>query len=318
MKLPHRRQFLHLAAGAAALSMVPLCAEAATLTVDCDAGEKIQEKLTVARPGDEIMVSGTCNENVQIYSEIVRITLNGQGKATVQVPSMMPGTPPAFPIFIRGKEITVKGFTFIGGLDGVHLSGAAAGASAIIENNFIRRTARFGIHIDSGSVAQIANNRIEEVGAAGIDIIEHSVARIGFLVPAQPALGPNIIRNAGAEGIAVSRASSAWIIGNTVTGSKASGILISRNSQADILANAINGNGGDAVTAAYSSGINFTSDGTPRREGPNKTDPQEKNGGFGVRCMVGGHVAGPLGTLIGMKGVKDFDNTCIDKMLLPN
>ena len=130
---------------------------------------------------------------MQIYSEIVRITLNGQGKATVQVPSMMPGTPPAFPIFIRGKEITVKGFTFIGGLDGVHLSGAAAGASAIIENNFIRRTARFGIHIDSGSVAQIANNRIEEVGAAGIDIIEHSVARIGFLVPAQPALGPNII-----------------------------------------------------------------------------------------------------------------------------
>jgi nitrous oxidase accessory protein NosD len=294
--------------------MVPLCGEAATLNVNCDAGEKIQQKIAVAKPGDEIIVSGTCNENdrVLIPSEIVRLTLNGQGKATIQVS----GTT-GFPIYIRGKEITIKGFTLVGGLDGVHLSGAAAGASAIIDNNIIRRTARFGIHIDSGSVAQIANNRIEDVGAAAIDVIEHSVARIGFLIPAQPPLGPNIIRNAGSEGIAISRGSSAWIVGNTITGNKGSGILITRNAQADILANSINANGGNAITVTYSSGINFSSEGTPRREGPNKTDPQEKNAGFGVSCMVGGHVAGPLGTLAGMKGAKEFDNTCVDKVGLP-
>ena len=148
-------------------------------------------------------------------------------------------------------------------------------------------------------------------------MIEYSVARIGFLVPAFPQLGPNIIKNAGGAGIAISRGSSAWIIGNTIAGNKGSGIVITRNAQADILANSINGNDGDAITATYSSGINFSSEGTPRREGPNNTDPQEKNAGVGVRCMVGGHIAGPLGTLTGMKGAKEFDSTCIDKVLLP-
>ena len=65
------------------LSMVPLCSEAATITVDCDAGEKIQQTLGTVRPGDEIMVSGTCNEAVFIVSEIMRVTLNGQGKAKI-------------------------------------------------------------------------------------------------------------------------------------------------------------------------------------------------------------------------------------------
>ena len=64
-------------------SMLPLCSEAATITVDCDAGEKIQQTLGTVRPGDEIMVSGTCNEAVFIVSEIMRVTLNGQGKAKI-------------------------------------------------------------------------------------------------------------------------------------------------------------------------------------------------------------------------------------------
>ncbi len=299
------------------LSMVPLCSEAATITVDCDAGEKIQQTLGTVRPGDEIMVSGTCNEAVFIVSEIMRVTLNGQGKAKIQAPGGERAAPPTFPIFIRGKEITVKGFTISGGFDGIHLSGVAAGASAIIDNNLIRRTGRFGIHLDSGSVGHIANNRIEDVGAAGIDVTENSVARIGFLIPAFPQLGPNVIQNAGSDGIAISRGSSAWIVGNTISGNKGSGISVTRNSQADVLANFINDNSADAITATYTSAINFSSEGTSRREGPNNTDPQQKNAGVGIRCLVGGHVAGPLGTLTGLKGAKEFDGTCVDKVLLP-
>ena len=48
-----------------------------THTVDCNAGEKIQEKLAIARPGDTILVSGVCKESVAILSETVRITLDG-------------------------------------------------------------------------------------------------------------------------------------------------------------------------------------------------------------------------------------------------
>jgi nitrous oxidase accessory protein NosD len=192
-----RRSFLGAAIGAAALLAALRFGEAATLTVNCDAGETIQQRLAVVKPGDEVKVSGTCNENVRVEAEIVRITLDGQGKATIQLPSATTAFSAGFPIYIRGKEITIKGFTIIGGFDGIHLSGAAGGASAIIQNNSIVRTGRFGIHLDVGSSAQIANNRVEEVGLDGIDVTEHSVVRIGFLLPVLPELGPNIIRNSG-------------------------------------------------------------------------------------------------------------------------
>ena len=48
-----------------------------THTVDCDAGEKIQDKIAMATPGDTILVSGACSESVAILSETVRITLDG-------------------------------------------------------------------------------------------------------------------------------------------------------------------------------------------------------------------------------------------------
>ena len=97
-----------------------------------------------------------------------------------------------------------------------------------------------------------------------------------ILIPAFPQLGPNVIQNAGSDGIAISRGSSAWIVGNTISGNKGSGISVTRNSQADVLANFINDNSADAITATYTSAINFSSEGTSRREGPNNTDPQQR------------------------------------------
>src|SRR6266568_7897790 len=179
------------------LWLVPAYGEAATFTVDCDAKGKIQEKLELAKSGDTVLVSGTCSENVAIPSEVVRITLDGQGKAVIQAP----GTT-ADAIFIRGKDITIKGFTLTGGRDGIHLSGAAAGASAIIDGNTIQRTGRYGIHLDGGSVGRIVNNRIENIPNVAIDITENSYARIGFLIPSAPKPGPNTIRNNGSHGIA--------------------------------------------------------------------------------------------------------------------
>lgn len=294
------------------LWLVPLLGEAATLTVDCNAGEKIQQKIVLAKPGDTVLVSGTCSENVAVPSEVVRITLDGQGKAVIQAP----GTT-ADAIFIRGKEITVKGFTLTGGRDGIHLSGAAAGASAIIDGNTIQRTGRYGIHVDSGSVGRIVNNRIENIPNAGIDITENSYARIGFLVPSRPEPGPNTIRNNGSHGIAVSRASSAWIANNTIANNKGGGVFVNRNSQADVVGNTISGNGGDGITASQNSGVNLRSEGTAVRQGPNQTDPTAKNAGFGVKCSIGGYAEGPLGTLSGTQGAKEFDNSCVDRLSLP-
>lgn len=74
----------------------------------------------------------------------------------------------------------------------------------------------------------------------------------------------------------------------------------------------INANGGDAITVSYNGGVNLRSE--PRRDGPNQTASTQRNGGAGIRCMIGGYVDGPLGTLAGTQGAKAFDNSCIDRV----
>lgn len=187
------------------LWLLPSAAESATVTVDCDAGGTIGAALGGLKPGDILVVSGTCREHVVIPAEVARITLDGQGKATIQGAG-----PAADTILVLGKNITIKGFTLTGGRDGIHLSGPAA---VVIDGNIIQ------------------NNR-----GVGINIIEHSYARIGFSIPPEPVLRPNTIRNDQGHGIHVGRASSAWIIGNTVADNKGTGIVVNRSSQADIAA----------------------------------------------------------------------------------
>jgi hypothetical protein len=201
----------------------------------------------------------------------------------------------------------VRGFTLTGGRDGVHLSGQAAGASAIIENNTIRQTGRRGIHMDQASIGRIGGNTIEDVPAEGINITESSSARIGFVI-AEPV--SNTIRNAGRHAIAVSNGSTARILGNTLLGSRGSGIFVARNSQADIWANVISASGGDAITASHGSGVVLIGEGMPRRENANATDVDQLNQGFGVSCVLSGYVDGKIGTLSGKRGTKHIDASC--------
>ena len=282
-------------------------ADAATLSVDCDAGNTIMAALANVKTGDTILVSGTCKEQVSIASEFVRITLDGQKKTTIQYPGGTAASPHAF--FNRGKDITIKGFTVTGGQqDGIHLSGPA---SAVIDGNVVVKNSGRGIHIDKGSVARIVNTTVEQSGGIGIDITGASYAYIGVIIPRVPALGPNTIRNNGGPGINIERNSGAWIVGNTISGNKESGIAVHRNAQADVIANTINANGGDAITVSYNGGVNFDSE--PRKDGPNKTT--QNNGAAAVKCMIGGYVDGPMGTLTGAKGAKDFDKSCVDRTM---
>ena len=289
----------------AGLCFSALLANAATVSVDCDAGNTITAALGNVKPGDTVLVSGTCNEQVSFAPETVRITLDGQKKTTIQHPGK--GAPSPHGVFIRGKDITIQGITVVGGLDGIHLSGPA---SAELDGNVVVKAARAGIHIDKGSVVRVLDNTVQENGAFGIDITGVSLAYIGVRIPRVPALSPNTIRNNGGPGINIERASAAWIVGNTISNNKGSGIVVHRNSQADVMANAINANGGDAITASYNGGVNLKSE--PRSDGPNQT--AQNNGGAGIKCMVGGYVDGPLGTLAGTRGAKDFDNSCVDRV----
>ena len=294
------------AAGLAALGFSS--ANAATLNVDCDAGNTIASVYATIRPGDTVLVSGLCKEQVNIPPEVTRVTFDGQKKTTIQHPGGQQASPHAF--YNRGKEITIKNFTVTGGQDGIHLSGPA---SAVIDGNLVTKNSGRGIHIDKGSIARILNTTVEQSGGIGIDVTGASYAYIGVFIPRVPALAPNTIRNNGGPGINIERTSGAWIVGNTISGNKDSGITVHRNAQADVIANTINGNGGDAITVTYNSGVNFDSE--PRKDGPNKTS--QNNAGAGIKCAIGGYVDGPLGTLAGAKSDKDIDKSCDDRTAAP-
>jgi len=271
----------------AGLCVSALVANAATVSVDCDAGNTMTGAMSSMKPGDTMLVSGTCKEQVSIPPEMVRITLDGQKKTTIQHPGGQAPSPHA--LYNRGKEVTIKGFTVTGGQDGIHLSGPA---SAVIDGNTVLKNSGRGIHIDKGSVARILNTTVQESGSIGIDITGASYAYIGVFIPRVPALGPNTIRNNGGPGINIERTAGAWIVGNT-----------------------INANGGDAITVSYNSGVNMNSE--PRKDGPNQTTSGQSNAGAAIKCMIGGYVDGPPGTLAGTKGAKDFDKTCVDRVAAP-
>jgi len=295
----------------AAAVLAALCfssANAATLNVDCDAGNTIASVYATIKPGDTVLVSGLCKEQVNIPPEVTRVIFDGQKKTTIQHPGGQQASPHAF--YNRGKEITIKNFTVTGGQDGIHLSGPA---SAVIDGNLVTKNSGRGIHIDKGSIARILNTTVEQSGGIGIDVTGASYAYIGVFIPRVPALAPNTIRNNGGPGINIERTSGAWIVGNTISGNKDSGITVHRNAQADVIANTINGNGGDAITVTYNSGVNFDSE--PRKDGPNKTT--QNNAGAGIKCAIGGYVDGPLGTLAGAKSVKDIDKSCVDRTAAP-
>ncbi len=297
---------LRISFAAAAIISALGPAQAATLNVDCDAGNTIASVYATVKPGDTVLVSGTCKEQVSIPPELTRITFDGQKKTTIQHPGGQQASPHAF--YNRGKEITIRNFTVTGGQDGIHLSGPA---SAVIDGNLVTKNSGRGIHIDKGSIARILNTTVEHSGSIGIDVTGASYAYVGVFIPRVPALAPNTIRDNGGPGINIERTSGAWIVGNTISGNKESGIAVHRNAQADVIANAISGNGGDGITVSYNSGINFDSE--PRKDGPNRTDAGRGNAGFAIRCAVGGYVDGPVGTLAGAKGVKDMDKSCVDR-----
>src|SRR5262245_37654861 len=289
----------------ASLCFSALLAHAATVAVDCDAGNSIMAAMGNVRPGDTVLVSGTCNEQVSFRPEMVRITLDGQKKTTIQHPGKSAASPHT--VFVQGKDIHIRGITVIGGLDGIHLSGPA---SAEIDGAVVMKSTRAGIHIDKSSVVRVLNTTVQDSGAMGIDVTGVSVAYIGVRIPRVPALSPVTVRNSGGAGINVERSSSAWIVGNTISNNKGGGIEVHRNANADVMANTINANGGDAISAMYNAGINLKSE--PRRDGPNQTT--QENGGVGIRCTTGGFVDGPLGTLGGKQGAKSFEHGCVDRL----
>ena len=294
---------------AAFLWILSSLAEAATIQVDCSSAS-LQAAIEKAKSGDTLLVSGTCNENLVIPEDVQKITLDGQGKATIKGRDPKKDT-----IFVRGRvDVTVRGFTITGGRDGIML---VSGATALVDGNTIENTSRFGIYVTQHSSARIVNNTIQNIrGKDGISVSGSAfiyVGMLGYLNLQDKTASPNTIQNNGRFGIHVHRTSYARIAGNTISNNKNHGIHVGGVSHAQIGSNNTNGNGGDGIFVAENSGVNRGADkGKKILHLPNNTTVANK--GFGIRCIIGGSANGRIGTLTGAKGAKRFGEGCIDSL----
>ena len=282
-------------------------AEPNTHTLTCGPEKTIGQAIKTLKPGDTLLVSGTCNENVSLGQELERITLDGQGTATIN------GDSSAHAVSVTGRGITIRGFTITGGSP--QAVSVTDGGSAVIDGNTIQYAARNGIAVFRNSSADIINNTIQNNPLAGIAIQSNSSARIGWVGPPNNRVSaPNTIQNNGAQGIQVYRGSSAQIFSNTIQNNGSDGVTVDRNAQAEIAACTITGNAGDGIRGTRNAGVDIGTDATGATPQFDDDTNTGTNGGFGVRCMIDGFVDGRLGTLTGTLGGKSFLESCVDSV----
>jgi parallel beta-helix repeat protein len=287
------------------LGFTPVSQVAAeTVTVDCNTGGAVGPTLARLKPGDVVLVQGTCRENILIQAEVNRITVDGQGKASIHAPD---ARQPA--IQVLGREVTVKGLIVTGGQFGISIN---RGATAIVEGNTMENAALSGLEVSQNSFARVVKNSIRQNRSHGILVLGSASVHIGVMQTGDRVPQPNVIENNGGDGIMVLRSSTARIIGNTVSGNRRHGLTVQQASHADVAANVFNGNGEHGIRVVGNSGVNLADSAMRLFEQPNTTTAP--NGEFGIRCEVGAYIEGALGTLNGSRGAKDIsDTSCVDR-----
>jgi parallel beta-helix repeat protein len=291
----------------AGLLWLPLSiADAANVKLACNGKNTIGNAIKKLKPGDTLSVTGTCNENLVIPEETVRVVLDGQGMATISGPDKSIPT-----VTVNGRGITIKGFTVTGGRDGIAVT---RGGQAVIDGNTVQDTARFGLFVGQSSFAAIVNNTVQNNQGTGVNIGGSSYAIIGIFSGLDKTASPNTIQNNGQNGITVSRSSNARITGNTIRNNKGNGVVVTRASQADVTSCTIDGNAMNGVEVSQNSSVQLGADkGTGIFESPNTTTAG--NSQLGIKCTINSSVGGRLGTLNGKNSAKDFDASCVDSLV---
>jgi nitrous oxidase accessory protein NosD len=284
----------------------PAATESGSVTVDCNAGGAINRRLIKVKPGDVIRVRGTCLENVIVQPELQRITIDGQGTATVK-----PADARQPAIQVLGREITIRGFTTNGGFSGIAIN---RGGTAIVDHNTIENASEMGLEVSQNSFGRIINNTIRHSGVDGILVLGSASAHIGVLRTDDTVPSPNSILENGGDGIRVLRVSTVRLIGNTLAGNRRNGLSVQQASHADVAGNTFNGNGEHGIRVVGNSVVNLADSAMGLFTQPNKTSIP--NGLFGIKCESGAYVDGPIGGLEGKAGTKDVsDTTCIDRSI---
>lgn len=278
---------------------------ATTKYVDCDNGDTITGSLQFVRPGDTIILSGTCNENLLLSSftgQYNGLTLDGQGTATISGPD-----PTLNVVELTGVSgFKIRGLTITGGNDGIAIN---TGSIVAIDTVVVQNTGRHGIHFQRGSTdGYVVNSTIQNNPGNGIVINENSYVRVGFtdgVGASQGDTGPCVIQNNGGHGIRIQRGASARVYTNTISNNANNGINIESASYAEVASNVIAGNGKNGIAVTENSTLHLGNpSGIKNEDQPNTANVT--NGLFGLSASWGSFVSGRMGSLNGNSGASTF------------
>jgi hypothetical protein len=144
-------------------------------TVDCNAGQSINKALSHAKPGDTILVAGTCHERVVITKPV---TLDGGASATID------GTGVAQPVQSQTASPEFDGLVVINGITNVHLIGLT-----------IQNSATNGIVAAHGAAVVMRNITTQNNALTGIVVIDNSTAEATDCVTRSNRLGFDVVTN---------------------------------------------------------------------------------------------------------------------------
>ncbi len=221
-----------------------------TVTVNCGApGQTIANALRrqVVGGGLLVLISGTCNEHVDIFRDDV--ILRGNPTATINGPTTTDDTVGLDHV----RRVTLESLTITGGRNGIAVFGSSVtlshvtvqgasvigitvsyGGHAFIDASLVRQNGSAGISAANTSTAVVTNTTVELNASTGMQAVRASHLRVGQDFQGGSTVGPVIVRNNTGTGISINDSSAGIIIGSTIQGNQSNGMYVARGSHADI------------------------------------------------------------------------------------
>src|SRR5262249_26693607 len=168
-------------------------AMAAVKDVDCNNGQKLDNALDKANPGDTLRVQGGCHERETIATD--PNTLLGEGDAG-RDGGGVPGGCFAGVVRIEGAQgVVLNGLTIRnGGSNGVV---GQSGAAFAVRNSNVQDNKLTGIAVADGSTAEVSDSTLRN-NALGVDVFNRSVVVFRGNVTITQNNGGGIETNGGA------------------------------------------------------------------------------------------------------------------------
>jgi hypothetical protein len=258
-----------------ALCALPLVAEA--ITVDCSKPNvKLGPKANGTAKVIDIVLKGTCVENVVINRDNVTIRTDGVTPAVIQ--ALDPGLP-ALQLdgarHIRIDGVVAGGITIGGGTSGVS---ATRGSTLTLGNCTVSETSQNGVVAAYGSTVSVdactigpnggnglvaahaaslvvTNSTVSDNAASGIVATRSAYVRVGQDSAGTLTVKPVTVSGSGGTGIVITESSAGNVVGGLVETSGSSNLFVGRGSSGQIGLGSNNLMAGVTVQNGSASGI---------------------------------------------------------------